>query len=452
MCTATSKVASIAYISMIAVFVMFALYTRYDGGDIVIGGTGENSTASSLVDKMMHMAIDQGIHYAYQGQVCDSSYKGGWIVCCADKCGGVYSVYRFSFALFSFFAIMALLTAGTTKFGARMHRCFWPVKIFVLLGLLCCTLLISNDFLLVYREMARYASIVFLGLQILLLIEAGYAWNEKWLEYDEKNECEGSCCGWRTAILIASLGMYVASLVLWILMYVFFGKEGCGAQLTITTLTIILCIVLTGIACSKLAPHGTILTSGVVTLYASYLGYSALASNPDKNCNPLAEGSMESASDLTMGLLVAGISIAVTANSATGNKELLLKPATGTSTNSDLSASLEDGTPKESSSEEDGDKVVYGRESWWYYHVMMIACSLYMAMLLTDWSNMPAEKNGVPAVEILEDARSTRYGVDIVSFWIKLTSQWICMLMYGWTLIAPYCLRDVRDFGVEFEF
>jgi len=116
--------------------------------------------------------------------------------------------------------------------------------------------------------------------------------------------------------------MYVASLVLWILMYVFFGKEGCGAQLTITTLTIILCIVLTGIACSKLAPHGTILTSGVVTLYASYLGYSALASNPDKNCNPLAEGSMESASDLTMGLLVAGISIAVTANSATGNKEV----------------------------------------------------------------------------------------------------------------------------------
>ena len=55
--------------------------------------------------------------------------------------------------------------------------------------------------------MARYASFLFLLMQILLLIEFGYSWNEKWLEYDEKNECEGTCCGWRTAILISSLGM-----------------------------------------------------------------------------------------------------------------------------------------------------------------------------------------------------------------------------------------------------
>jgi len=199
----------------------------------------------------------------------------------------------------------------------------------------------------------------------------------------------------------------------------------------------------------QLAPHGTILTSAVVTLYSSYLCYSALASNPDKHCNPLAEGTMESTSDLLMGLLVAGISIAVTANSATGSKQAIV----GTKQGSDLTTTLEDGTVKESSSaEEDGDKVVFGAESWWYYHVMMIACSLYMAMLLTDWSSMPAEKNGVPAVEILDEVRQTRYGVDSVSFWVKIVSQWICMLMYGWTLLAPYCLKDVRDFGVEFEF
>ncbi|KAL3904207.1 MAG: hypothetical protein SGPRY_011376 [Prymnesium sp.] len=159
-----------------------------------------------------------------------------------------------------------------------------------------------------------------------------------------------------------------------------------------------------------------------------------------------------------MGLLVAGISIAVTANSATGSKQALV----GTKQGNDLTTTLEDGTAKERSSDEvwmtaftaklhDGDKVEFGRESWWYYHVMMIACSLYMAMLLTDWSNMPAERNGeetsvygplpasqchilrcvgVPAVEMLEQVRQTRYGVDLVSFWVKLASQWICMLMY----------------------
>jgi len=58
----------------------------------------------------------------------------------------------------------------------------------------------------------------------------------------------------------------------------------------------------------------------------------------------------------------------------------------------------------------------------------------------------------VPAVELLTEARQTRYGVDSVSFGVKVASLWICLLMYGWTLLAPYCLREVRDFGVEFEF
>lgn len=125
------------------------------------------------------------------------------------------------------------------------------VQIFVLLGLLVSTLWIENDFLLFYRELSRYSSILFLLLQILLLIEFGYSWNEKWLEYDERNECEGSCCGWKTAIIVSSLSMYIGSIVLWVVMYVVFGKEGCGAQLTLITLTIIVCVALTILSCTK---------------------------------------------------------------------------------------------------------------------------------------------------------------------------------------------------------
>jgi len=448
MCTATAKASSIAYIVMVSTFVMFALLFRYEGGDVVIGGDS-NNTAGHLIDQAMHMSLKTGQRFWNDGFWCAPQHPSGWIICCADKCGGVYAVYRFSFALFAFFIIMALLTIGTTKFGARMHRSFWFVKVFVLLSLLISTLWISNDFLQAYREVARYASFLFLLMQILLLIEFGYSWNEKWLEYEEKHECEGSCCNWKTAILISSVGMYSFALTLWIIMYAWFGKEGCGAQLTLTTLTIIITVGLTIVSCTKIAPHGTILTSAVVTSYASYLCYSALASNPDKQCNPLATGSMESASDLLMGLLVAGISIAVTANSATGSRQALIGSQSATELTTTLDGS---GGGEKSSSDEDPGKVEFGKESWWYYHCMMIACSLYMSMLLTDWSNMPAEKNGVPAVEMLEEARQTRYGVDLVSFWVKITSQWVCLLMYGWTLLAPYLLREIRDFGVEFEF
>jgi len=428
---------------------MLALMFRYDGGDIVLGGHS-NNTAGKLIDSAMHLALEGGEAYWNSRFWCAPQHPGGWIICCSDKCGGVYAVYRFSFALAAFFGIMALLTVGTTKFGARMHRCFWFGKVFVLLTLLVCTLFIDNNFLQGYREVARWLSFLFLLMQILLLIDFGYSWNETWLEYDEKNECEGSCCGWKTAILICSGSMYVASVVMWVLLYHWFGGDGCGAQLTLTTMTIIVNVALTVISCTKVAPHGTILTSAVVTSYSTFLCYSALASNPDVHCNPLASGSMESSSDLMVGLLVAGISIAVTANSATNSKQAII----GTQQGSELTTTLEDGTAKESSSagNDAEETVTFGAESWWYYHVMMIACSLYMSMLLTDWSNMPAEENGVPAIEMLEQVRETRYGVDLVSFWVKIVSQWVCLLMYGWTLLAPYCLRDVRDFGVEFEF
>ena len=39
----------------------------------------------------------------------------------------------------------------------------------------------------------------------------------------------------------------------------------------------------------------------------------------------------------------------------------------------------------------------------------------------------------------------------IATFWVKVGSQWACLLMYAWTLLAPYLLRESRDFGIEFD-
>ena len=71
---------------------------------------------------------------------------------------------------------------------------------------------------------------------------------------------------------------------------------------------------------------------------------------------------------------------------------------------------------------------------------MMVVCSFYMAMLLTDWSTQSV------------DQHAGAHSVSILSFWVKILSQWVCLAMYAWTLLAPYLLRNVRDFGVEFDF
>ena len=83
---------------------------------------------------------------------------------------------------------------------------------------------------------------------------------------------------------------------------------------------------------------------------------------------------------LAIGLLIGVVSMASTAYNATRSKETLL----GNSTSSrPLEAAINDTKDTEASNSDETDDV--GTESWWYFHLMMVACSLYMAMLLTDW-------------------------------------------------------------------
>ena len=71
--------------------------------------------------------------------------------------------------------------------------------------------------------------------------------------------------------MLGSALLYIGSITGWVLMYIHFGHAGCPAQQTVISLTLILCVALTGISCSRVAPHGTLLTSAAVTAFATYL-------------------------------------------------------------------------------------------------------------------------------------------------------------------------------------
>merc|ERR1711907_615214 len=101
---------------------------------------------------------------------------------------------------------------------------------------------------------------------------------------------------------------------------------------------------------------------------------------------------------------------------------------------SDLTVTLDAGAGSDASAT--GDDNAVEAESWWYYHLMMVVVSMFFAMLLSDWSIQPVSEPDV----------HPDYRTSMQSFWIKLIAQWACLLMYAWTLLAPYLLRDVRDF------
>ena len=66
----------------------------------------------------------------------------------------------------------------------------------------------------------------------------------------------------------------------------------------------------------------------------------------------------------------------------------------------------------------------------------MFLCSVYMAMLLTNWGSYdPAE----------EDGGKQRYNVGYASAWLLAGTLWVCCCLYLWTLLAPSLFPD-RDF------
>ena len=105
-CVASQKVASILYISILMGFVILALFFKYEGGDITIGGSS-NSTEESILDKAAKASAQGAMKYWNDRFYCAPAHPDALlIICCANRCAGVYAVYRFSFVLCLFFAFL----------------------------------------------------------------------------------------------------------------------------------------------------------------------------------------------------------------------------------------------------------------------------------------------------------------------------------------------------------
>ena len=125
---------------------------------------------------------------------------------------------------------------------------------------------------------------------------------------------------------------------------------------------------------------------------------------------------------------------------------------TSATTNAELTVNLEAGAGSSSSDPaasgggaDDDESTAVVPEVHWYYHLMMAIVSMYFAMLVTNWSIQPV----TPAID--HSGAEPDYMHSLSSFWVKISAQWVCLLMYGWTLLAPWLLKDIRDFGVEFD-
>jgi hypothetical protein len=160
------------------------------------------------------------------------------ITCDGKQCHGFVAVHRINFALGSFHAILALLLLGvrSSKDGrAKIQNAFWGPKLVAWLGLIVLTFLIPERFFIIWGNyFALFGAILFLLLGLILLVDLAHTWAEYCLEKIEHHDSRA----WRGLLLGSTLAMYLGSVALTIVMYIFFAHSGCSMNQAAITVSL----------------------------------------------------------------------------------------------------------------------------------------------------------------------------------------------------------------------
>jgi hypothetical protein len=382
-------------------------------------------------------------------------------LCSGDDrwCVGVLATARVCFAMVVFHAVMALFlirVRNSSDFRAQIQDGWWLIKLGVIVALSVVAFFIPNEFFVVFGWITLFGAAAFIIVQLVLLIEFAYTWAEAWVaNYQGESGMEENKI-WLWLLMISTVVLYLASIAITIVIYVFFyeGKDSCWMNIAFPTINVALCALFSMISISSRIQEAHpskstgLLQSGVVTAYCTYLIYSAVTSEPeDSHCNPFNHvgGSLSS---LLIGAAFTIVAVCFsTVRIATKGDSLLSGPDTETSAQSlviseekePLTAApavneLESESEPAAKVEDDEEgKVTY---NYTFFHITFMLGAMYVFMLITDWQTISGIAHG--------DDFKVDHGY--VAVWVKLATSWLATALYIWTLVAPALFPD-RDFS-----
>ena len=128
-----------------------------------------------------------------------------------------------------------------------------------------------------------------------LLIITSYTVNERLVK---KYEESGSCCSVVT-LLGSSIILLAGTIVFLVFQFIWFS--GCGGNIGILVVTCVIIVVFFILNLIKTRKDGSVFTAGLISIYIAYLGWSAMASRPDEECNPFKESVPNLISQIVVG-------------------------------------------------------------------------------------------------------------------------------------------------------
>eukprot|EP00903_Cladosiphon_okamuranus_P014540 g13487.t1 len=370
--------------------------------------------------------------HAY-GQLTTIDLRGG----CDDDhlhaCQGAQVAYRASSVLLLYFLLMAT-AGGAVHF---IYANLWPLKFLAVAGMVGGALFLPDPALFgVYAEVARVLSLLWMLFQGFLVLDFAHDLHDAiGAKADEQDSISGSSgsifsSGWRILYLILSTACLVATG--FGLAALFTGHAGCtlgatlaGITLSVGVLTIILSLI-ESVGIGLLPPS-------ILFAHSTFLCWYAMSSHPDPTCNPWAGDDVLSAEGKTIGVVVSlGLLLSTVAwITWHGEKVLELFGVEGEESVSLLSSSggpnINSGSSADGDSSAGGGEVVESRSSRVFYCVAMACASAFAAMAMTSWARTDGSPEAFGA-----------YITPMESLWLKVISQWVCLLLQMRVLWVTY--------------
>jgi len=356
---------------------------------------------------------------------CNSASGGG------ASCFGTSAVLRMSFTLFSLHALVLVTIAPRIACSSAFHDGCWFFKFLFVIGVYIGVFWIPNNFYWGWAWLCRVVSGLYLVLQILLLVVVAYTVNDKLVTAVENgNQAAAGFLVGMTVLINCGTLAFLAMQYFWF--------HACAGFVVVVTYTLVFCLAFFLVVLFRTRQDASVFTSSIVSAYITFLSWSALASSPDSACNPFATNSANLATQIVLGgfftfVSLFGVSVMSTRSNAPAKTDT---KAIGENAKSVIAEDEDESRPQNLVGGRSAEELaVYPVTSQTLvFQGVMLVATLYYPMLVTNW--------GDPRIN---NDQNNFYDANTGSFWVKLVSQWVCIGLYTFSLLAPLCCRD-REF------
>ncbi|KAG2378252.1 hypothetical protein C9374_008395 [Naegleria lovaniensis] len=391
-----------------------------------------------VVGFLVALFLREGLFGFFDNVPFGQDVKNWFLSSVLSRVEGKYAVYRICFGCFCYYLMFAFLASRLFCVGDRIRLYIqnkWFIVKFPLFALfMIIPFFIPDAFFYGFAWFSLVMACIFIVVQLIILIDFSFS-SAEWFRSKGDDSSYGF---WDYLMIVIAIVFYILAVAFIVVEFVFFGAGAdCHLNRFFISFTVVAAVISTIVA--MVLKRG-IYPTGLIFLYTAFLCWSALTSDPSKACNSLGDFSEQggtnssTASSIITIIISVLISVFAIVRSAISTGLSFSSFFTMSKHSDDDHKSTNDDDDDQDENDQDDDAKRAECSELFYAHVVFMFSSCYMSCVLANWDILSMQDE--------------QWYVDhsLAAMWVKIATQWVCMAIFGWALIAPKVLKRYRDF------